>query len=111
MSQKNIKPNVDPAELPLSARRALFENAFINGTPKINDDTFDHKLSVAQRAAMFESAAKCNSVAKVVDFKEPKRITFSNFEKFKKRKTDVHESSLKVAQSTTLNNLQEIKGM
>lgn len=99
---------MDPAELPLSARKALFENAFINGTPKIND-VFDHKLSVAQRAAMFENATKASSGVKAA-FKEPKRMAFSNFEKFEKRNTGVHKSPVKAVQTATKNNLQEVKG-
>lgn len=101
---------MDPAELPLSARKALFENAFINGTPKINDDAFDHKLSVAQRAAMFENATKASSGVKAANLKEPKRMAFSNFEKFEKRNTGVHKSPVKSVQSATKNNLQEVKG-
>lgn len=94
----------------MSARKALFENAFINGTPKINDDAFDHKLSVAQRAAMFESATKASSGVKASNFKEPKRMAFSNFEKFEKRNTSVHTSPVKSVQSATKNTLQEVKG-
>lgn len=110
VTQEIAKIDVDPAELPLSARKALFENAFINGTPKINDDAFDHKLSVAQRAKMFENATKAGSGVKAANFKEPKRMAFSNFEKFEKRNTDVHKSPVKSVQSATKNNLQVIKG-
>lgn len=99
---------MDPAELPLSARKALFENAFINGTPKIND-VFDPKLSVAQRTAMFENATKTSSGVKSA-FKEPKRMALSNFEKFENRNTGVHKSPVKPLQSTTTNNLQQVKG-
>lgn len=84
LSKEPVNNAVDPAELPLSARKALFEKALLGGTPKLNEDVIDHKLSVAQRAAMFENASKTQFETKYTNFKEPKRIALSNFSKFDK---------------------------
>lgn len=61
-SASNITPidnDKDPAELPLSSRRALFESAFGGGASKqIIGNNCESSLSVAQRAALFEKTAK-----------------------------------------------------
>lgn len=108
--EKVLNTSLDPAELPLSARRALFEKALLNGSPKVNEDVVDQKLSVAQRAAMFENASKGNSRAKTAAVKEPKRIAFSNFEKFENKNASIPKSPIKMVQSTATADLQDIKG-
>ncbi|XP_035229899.1 anillin-like isoform X2 [Stegodyphus dumicola] len=60
-TEPSFRKNVDPAELPLSARKALFEKALLGGTPKLNETAVENKLSVAQRTALFENACKVSS--------------------------------------------------
>ncbi|XP_054717020.1 anillin-like [Uloborus diversus] len=54
----SVNRDIDPAELPLSARKALFEKALLQGSPKPNENVAEASLSVAQRAALFENASK-----------------------------------------------------
>ncbi|KFM78451.1 Actin-binding protein anillin, partial [Stegodyphus mimosarum] len=60
-TEPSFRKDVDPAELPLSARKALFEKALLGGTPKLNETAVENKLSVAQRTALFENACKVSS--------------------------------------------------
>lgn len=106
--QETNKSNVDPAELPLSARKALFEKVLLGGAaPSLNEAAVD-KLSVAQRAAMFEKASKLNTGAKATNFKEPSRIAVSKFSKFEKNgNMDVIKSPIKA----DVKPIVEIKGL
>ncbi|XP_023233412.1 anillin-like [Centruroides sculpturatus] len=89
--------DVDPAELPLSARRALFEKAFIHGN-NINCEN-PEKLSVAERAALFEkSSGFCNAKA-------------SNFQSFNQRKQNESSFSQKSEISSNNSSLKPVSSV
>ncbi|CAL1294218.1 unnamed protein product [Larinioides sclopetarius] len=56
--EDTLNRSFEPSNLPLSARKALFEQAALGNKVQTEQQTFEPKLSVAQRAAMFENAPK-----------------------------------------------------
>ncbi|CAL1294204.1 unnamed protein product, partial [Larinioides sclopetarius] len=56
--EDTLNCSFEPSNLPLSARRALFEQAAIENQVQSKKQTIKPKVSVAQRAAMFENAPK-----------------------------------------------------
>ncbi|XP_042896597.1 anillin isoform X2 [Parasteatoda tepidariorum] len=62
--KEDLNRSFDPTDLPLSARRALFEQASQLENAKPKEHSFEPKLSVAQRAALFENASQRSLVSK-----------------------------------------------
>ncbi|GFS87841.1 anillin [Nephila pilipes] len=56
--ESTLNRSFEPSKLPLSARKALFEKAMTGGSTQSISQTIEPKLSVAQRAAMFENASR-----------------------------------------------------
>ncbi|KAG8201252.1 hypothetical protein JTE90_019890 [Oedothorax gibbosus] len=60
---ENLDKSFEPTDLPLSARKALFEKALLCGNTQPSMPP--EKLSVAQKAKMFETATKTNTKPKL----------------------------------------------
>ncbi|XP_055953827.1 anillin-like [Argiope bruennichi] len=56
--EDTLNRSFEPSNLPLSARKALFEQAAHGNKTQSEQQTIEPKLSVAQRAAMFENGPK-----------------------------------------------------
>ncbi|XP_067135698.1 anillin-like [Centruroides vittatus] len=89
--------DIDPAELPLTARRALFEKAFIHGNNRSCENP--EKLSVAERAALFEkSSGLCNAKS-------------SNFQSFNQKKQNESSFSQKSEISSNNSSLKPVSSV
>lgn len=87
-----VNKDVDPAELPLSARRALFEKALIHGNSnKSTNFENPEKLSVAERAALFEkNSGLC--CAKTPNFQKNNQNKYN--ESLSNRKNEISSNDL-----------------
>ncbi|GFU06756.1 anillin [Trichonephila clavipes] len=93
----DLNRSFEPSNLPLSARKALFEKAMTGGSTQSVSQAIEPKLSVAQRAAMFENASKNTvgpkPVQKQINVSPVKQFTRTNLQSPIKSTSSVNSAS------------------